>query len=195
MGKRIYTKTGDSGSTTLVGRKIVLKNSPWIESYGTIDELNAFIGLTMAEIELRPHCDAIDEEIKDLLQQIQNRLFDLGGLLATLTDEWEHFWPGQSEKIATATSELENRIDQFENELEPIRQFILPSGNRLISLLHVCRTICRRAERCIAALVLEYAEYSCLIPYVNRLSDFFFILARFYHKKDNINVNTYKSIK
>ncbi|MCQ2286253.1 MAG: cob(I)yrinic acid a,c-diamide adenosyltransferase [Bacteroidales bacterium] len=192
---KIYTKKGDNGSTTLVGGQSIAKSDPILDSYGTVDELNAFIGLTIAEIESKSNCDQEDESIINILTHIQNQLFNLGGLLATLPGDWSNYWPGKEEELQEETAQLETHIDLWEKDLEPIRQFILPHGNRLTSLLHICRTICRRAERDIAQISSQNNVYFSLLQYVNRLSDFFFILVRVYHKKENIFVTSYKSTK
>lgn len=196
---RIYTKTGDDGTTSLVGGQRLGKSEPLIESYGTCDELNSFIGLLIAKIESKNVQDAEDEEILQQLQKIQNVLFDLGGLLSTPPADWDKYWSGRLQQIATEVCLIEQWIDHWSTNLEPLRQFLLPGGNRLISTLHICRTVCRRAERCIVRVATASSEnraaFLALAQYANRLSDFFFILARFYHKKDNVPVRIYKSIK
>jgi cob(I)alamin adenosyltransferase len=140
---KIYTKTGDKGETGLFGGERVSKNSLRINAYGTIDELNSFIGLTITEIQ--------DKEIKKNLKDIQNKLFTLGTDLATPDNE-----KNKKLKITRTppeySKEIEQLIDRYESELEPLRNFILPGGSKGAALLHICRTICRRAEREVVAL-------------------------------------------
>jgi cob(I)alamin adenosyltransferase len=173
---KIYTKTGDKGETGLFGGGRVSKSSERIEAYGTIDELNSFIGLAITEIK--------SEDIKKLLQKIQNQLFTVGSDLATI-------WTSKTEKlnIPRVTKEFyleaEKEIDKFENELEPLKNFILPGGSKSSSLLHICRTICRRAERRIIALNKIEKINEHIVIYLNRLSDLFFVLSRFENKVSN----------
>jgi cob(I)alamin adenosyltransferase len=167
---KIYTKTGDGGETGLFGGERVPKNAIRIEAYGTIDELNAFIGLTIIEVS--------DKGVKDLLQQIQNRLFSIGADLATPDDE-------KTKKLNVfRTPEeyylfLEKEIDNYQSKLKELRNFILPGGTRGAALLHICRTITRRAERMVVALNNTVKIGNNIIIFLNRLSDLFFVLARF----------------
>ena len=167
---KIYTKTGDSGETGLFGGERVSKNTIRIEAYGTIDELNAFIGLTIIEVS--------DKSVKDLLQKIQNWLFSIGADLATPDNE-------KTKKLNVfRTSEeyyryIEKEIDKYESKLDELRNFILPGGTRGAALLHICRTITRRAERMVVALNSTVKIGNNIIIFLNRLSDLFFVLARF----------------
>jgi len=167
---KIYTKTGDSGETGLFGGERVSKNTIRIEAYGTIDELNAFIGLTIIEVS--------DNSVKDLLQKIQNWLFSIGADLATPDDE-------KTKKLNVfRTPEeyylyLEKEIDKYESKLDELRNFILPGGTKGAALLHICRTIARRAERNVVALNSTVKIGNNIIIFLNRLSDLFFVLARF----------------
>lgn len=172
MGYKIYTKTGDKGTTSLIGRTRVSKDSARLEAYGTADELNSFIGLLRAE--------ELPEEIDSVLNRIQNKLFNLGGFLATdrnVTNTCD----------ATEVSEeevaiLEAWIDKIQEELEPVRGFILPGGDRAIALCHVCRTVARRLERRMVSLFGEEleddAKAKISLQYVNRMSDFLFVLSK-----------------
>ena len=167
---KIYTKTGDSGETGLFGGERVSKNTIRIEAYGTIDELNAFIGLTIIEVS--------DKSVKDLLQKIQNWLFSIGADLATPDNE-------RSKKLNVfRTSEeyyryIETEIDKYESKLDELKNFILPGGTKGAALLHICRTITRRAERMVVALNSTVKIGNNIIIFLNRLSDLFFVLARF----------------
>ena len=165
---KIYTKTGDSGETGLFGGPRVRKDAPRIEAYGTVDELNATLGLARAE--------SLPSEIDALLNRVQNELFDLGAELATPDAEKRGLRSLGAPQIAA----LEQAIDQAENQLAPLRQFILPGGNRGAAFLHVARTVCRRAERRLVTLAAVPGERLAAEPivYLNRLGDLLFVLAR-----------------
>jgi cob(I)alamin adenosyltransferase len=163
---KIYTKTGDAGDTGLFGGPRVRKNCPRIEAYGTVDELNAALGLARAE--------ALSSDVDLLLARVQNELFDLGAELAT-PDPRAKGIAGVSDSHVAA---LESAIDQAEEALPALKQFILPGGTRGAALLHVARTVCRRAERCVVTLGESEAVSSVAIVYLNRLSDLLFVLAR-----------------
>lgn len=165
---KVYTKTGDDGTTGLVGGNRVKKYDARLEAYGTIDELNATIGV------LRSY-DIADTE-KDLLIQIQNKLFNIGSRLAS-DEKGEAFTAGlviTDDHIKV----LEKAIDKYEENLPPLTDFILPGGELSVAQCHVSRTVCRRAER----RIVEFAETNRIqaetIKYVNRLSDYLFVLAR-----------------
>lgn len=165
---KIYTRTGDTGQTSLLGGDRVPKDSLRIESYGTVDELNSHIGL------LRDFAKGgLDAE----LMPIQATLFSLGSRLASGTEE-------QAEKFKvpaiteTHVEQLESEMDRMDAELPPMRNFILPGGDMASSQAHVCRTVCRRAERLIVRLASEEPVPEILVRYLNRLSDLFFVLAR-----------------
>ena len=177
MTFKIYTKTGDKGETSLYGGTRVSKAAARVESYGTLDELNAFIGLAKAEIS--------DEKVLNQLQKIQFDLFTVGSEAATPTDKLllangkNRLDLMISEKEIT---ELELWMDDFDAELEPLRFFILPSGGKAAATVHVCRTVCRRAERAMVFLNETEEVRPELIKYLNRLSDYLFILARYISK-------------
>ena len=167
---KIYTKTGDKGKTGLFGGERVFKDSQRIRAYGTIDELNAFVGLVITEVK--------DSSVKSLLSDIQNKLFIIGSDLAT----------PENNKIKKLDiyrtpieyyKQLEKHIDEYEVKLDEIRNFILPGGSKSASLLHVCRTIARRAEREIVALNNTVKIGNNIIIFMNRLSDLFFVLSRY----------------
>ena len=150
----IYTKTGDKGTTSLANGERVAKTDVRIEAYGTVDELNSFIGLLRVAAE------------SEQLAWIQNRLFNLGALLSAAPGEW----------ISEAdVHQLEQWIDAMQAVVPPMRAFILPAGGETVCRCHVCRTICRRAER----RMLEAQSDEIALKFVNRLSDYLFVLARF----------------
>lgn len=168
MSTKIYTKTGDKGNTSLLGGKKVPKSHHRIESYGNVDELNSFIGLLKDQPEVEPSMN------KDFFW-IQEKLFIIGSILATESD----FKGFELPKITNDhTKQLEAWIDQYTSELPELKSFILPGGHQTISLCHVCRTVCRRAERSIIALDSEEAIDENIIPFINRLSDYFFVMSR-----------------
>ena len=174
---KIYTKTGDKGETSLYGGTRVSKAAARVESYGTLDELNAFIGLAKAEIS--------DEKVLNQLQKIQFDLFTVGSEAATPTDKM--LLANGKNRLDLMISEkeiaeLEHWMDDFDAELEPLRFFILPSGGKAAAAIHVCRTICRRAERTMVFLNETEEVRPELIKYLNRLSDYLFILARYISK-------------
>ena len=177
MTFKIYTKTGDKGETSLYGGTRVSKAAARVESYGTLDELNALIGLAKSEIS--------DEKVLSQLQKIQFDLFTVGSEAATPTDKMllangkNRLDLMISEKEIT---ELEIWMDDFDAELEPLKFFILPSGGKAAATVHVCRTVCRRAERAMVFLNETEEVRPELIKYLNRLSDYLFILARYISK-------------
>jgi cob(I)alamin adenosyltransferase len=164
---KIYTKTGDAGTTALFGGARVLKSHDRIEAYGTVDELNSFIGLLRDQ--------PVNQSRQEILSQIQNRLFTIGAILATE--------PG-NEKVKVPQLEasdvlaLEKAIDAMDASLPPLRNFILPGGHASVSFGHVSRTVCRRAERLIIALDAKVKVQPMVIQYMNRLSDYLFVLCR-----------------
>ena len=162
---RIYTKLGDGGETHLGDMSRVPKTHPRIEAYGTVDELNAQIGVALATV------DDLPPQMRDWLTRIQNDLFDVGADLCAPPDE-----SGDRLRVADAQVEwLERRCDEVNAELEPLRSFVLPGGTAAAAQLHVCRTVCRRAER--RALDVEDGS-PAVVRYLNRLSDLLFILSR-----------------
>ncbi|MDO5394941.1 MAG: cob(I)yrinic acid a,c-diamide adenosyltransferase [Bacteroidales bacterium] len=172
---KIYTKTGDTGTTSLVGGTRTTKNSPRLEAYGAIDELNSWIGLIAA---IDP-----DTANRDTLQWVQNRLFDLGTILATEADSaWQ---PPQfpTENI----TRLEKEIDRLDNALPRHNRFILPGGSPLSANTQIARTVARRAERRIVTLTQTETIQPAAITFINRLSDYLFVLARYQNIKNGIN--------
>ena len=165
---KIYTKTGDAGETGLFGGLRVSKDSPRIEAYGTVDELNALLGLVRVQ--------ELPAEVDRLLANVQNELFNLGAQLATPAENRQRT-PGIA---ATTISRLESEIDRFEVSLSLLKEFILPGGTPAAAQLHLARTVCRRAERCVVALSRLPDEVVAAEPlaYLNRLSDLLFVLAR-----------------
>ncbi len=173
---KIYTKTGDKGTTSLIGGKRVAKYHPRIEAYGTVDELISNIGLLRDQ--------DIDHEAKLFLIQIQDKLMNCASILAADCTDCKVKIPKiLSEDIKT----VELEIDKMETLLEPLESFILPGGHPIVSMCHICRTICRRCERIIIKLSEETPVPDELIIYINRLSDFFFVLSRKAAKELNID--------
>lgn len=174
MALKIYTKTGDDGTTSLIGGTKVLKSNIRIDAYGTIDELNSYIGL------LGDHCKI--NEISNILAEVQDRLFTIGSSLACDPDKETKM------KIPDLLDEdvlnLEGAIDQMNTVLPDMKFFIMPAGNIVVSTAHITRCICRRAERCCVQMQAEHLFIDPLvIKYLNRLSDYLFILARFIGNK------------
>jgi cob(I)alamin adenosyltransferase len=172
---RVYTRRGDHGDTDLVGGGRVPKDSPRIDAYGTIDELNAALGvaraLNAAQIRRAPACRRLDA----ILRRLQNELFDLGGELATPAGA---FQPGMFRIGAAEVEALEALMDGCQKDLRPLKSFVLPGGGRLSAALHVARTICRRAERDVLRLMRLEDVGEWPLAYVNRLSDLLFVLSR-----------------
>lgn len=176
---RVYTRTGDDGTTGLVGGTRVPKDSQRIESYGAIDELNAIIGVARAcNREEAPHAGR--ERLERILLQIQNDLFDLGSELATPPHAFREgmFRIGREE-----IDRIESWIDECQETLAPLRSFVLPGGGRVSAVLHHARAVCRRAEREILRLSREQDLGEHVLPYVNRLGDLLFVLARWVGKQ------------
>lgn len=173
---KIYTKTGDKGTTALFGGKRVEKDNLRIESYGTVDELNALIGTAVAEIN--------DLELIEVLKNIQLDLFTLGSDLATPIDTNISFTVPRIEEESVLR--LEQEIDKFTNKLPELKNFILPGGSKGSSLLHLARTVCRRGERAVVELKRKEEIGENILVYLNRLSDLLFVLARY----ANLVVNT-----
>ncbi|WP_454061199.1 cob(I)yrinic acid a,c-diamide adenosyltransferase [Candidatus Nitrospira salsa] len=176
---KVYTRTGDAGKTRLAGGQEVWKDSLRVEAYGTVDELNSVIGLARVfNRDLRQEGDVV-MRLDQSLRWIQNKLFDLGGILATA--------PGETFKnMPTVTAEhvqhLENLIDEWQEDLEPLKEFILPGGGKVSGFLHQARTTCRRAERLCVTLAREEQVDEQLVKFLNRLSDALFVLARWVAK-------------
>ncbi len=167
---RIYTKTGDQGQTGLAGGQRVAKDSLRIECYGTVDELNAFVGMSGVSAD-----DSVPE-LAAILRRVQHELFNLGSILATQPQDVH---PKQARITAAEIEQLEKEIDRMNADLPPLRSFVLPGGSRLNTELHACRTICRRAERIAVSLAREEEIPPETIQYLNRLSDAFFVWSQF----------------
>jgi cob(I)alamin adenosyltransferase len=177
---KVYTRTGDRGDTALVGGKRVPKDSPRIDAYGTLDELNSIVGLARVFNEESLDAGEAHQFLDEVLCQLQDELFDLGSELATPP---EFFQEGMYRIGADEVTRLEKWIDQCQKDLEPLKSFILPGGGRIGAYLHQCRTVCRRAERDILRLSREEEINPNIIKYVNRLSDLFFVLSRWIAKQ------------
>lgn len=177
---RVYTRTGDAGSTALVGGARVAKDSRRVECYGEIDELNAILGLARSlNHEAAP--GLARERLETILQRLQNELFDVGSELATPP---EAEYAGMYKVSAEDVRALELLMDTCQRELEPLKSFILPGGGVVSAVLHQARTVCRRAERQIIRLAREEAVGEHVVPYVNRLSDLLFVLSRWIGKQN-----------
>ncbi len=163
---KIYTKTGDLGETALFGGKRVRKSHLRVDAYGTVDELNSYVGWLRDVVENKP--------IRDLLAQIQHRLFTVGAHLASDPDR-----PLPTPDLLPLDVEvLEAAMDEMDRQLPALKNFILPGGHPTVSVCHVCRTVCRRSERLVVALQETDAVEAMVLIYLNRLSDYFFVLSR-----------------
>ena len=176
---RVYTRTGDKGTTALVGGKRVPKDSPRIAAYGTIDELNAILGLARVFNEERLAEGEKHRWLDEVFRRLQNQLFDLGSELATPP---EAAYEGMVRLADAEVKELETLMDRCQKDLEPLKSFVLPGGGRISGFLHQCRTVCRRAEREILVLSRVEPIGEAPLRYVNRLSDVFFVLSRWVGK-------------
>jgi cob(I)alamin adenosyltransferase len=168
---RIYTKRGDKGETSLVGGQRVPKDALRIEAYGTVDELNAFVGVAAVSCAEDVRLDPLAK----ILRRVQHELFNLGSILAT---EPQDVHPKQPRVTAAESTQLEHEIDAMNEGLPPLRSFVLPGGTRLNAELHVARTVCRRAERLLVGLARETSVPPEAIQYLNRLSDALFVWSR-----------------
>jgi cob(I)alamin adenosyltransferase len=172
---RVYTRQGDQGETALAGGQRVPKDSARIEAYGTVDELNSFVGVaraTVAEIAAGEPRFAV---LAAILLRVQHELFNLGSILATLAEDAH---PKQARVTETEVAQLETEMDRMNEELPPLRSFVLPGGSRLNAELHVCRTVCRRAERAAVELARAESIPPETVRYLNRLSDALFVWSR-----------------
>ena len=172
---RIYTRTGDDGTTALGSGERRPKYDLRVEAYGTVDETNSVIGLARAALSRTVKNDALRTHVDDMLKRIQNDLFDLGADLCTIEgkagEQALRVLPSQTER-------LEKEIDAMNGELSPLTSFILPGGSEAAAWLHLARTVTRRAERCMTALASEQPVSPEAIRYINRLSDHLFVLSR-----------------
>ena len=173
---KIYTRKGDTGQTSLIDGDMVNKHNLSVDAYGTIDELNSFLGLLKDYIK--------DEKINDILNNIQIKLFSIGSILASGKNQ------NISEKVKIEKKDvvyIELEIDRLNENLPELKNFIIPGGHKISSYSHVCRSICRRAERKISELNNKSSIDSNILAYINRLSDFFFVLSRFLKYSDNVS--------
>lgn len=170
---KIYTKTGDKGETSLIGGKRVSKSHPRVEAYGTIDELNSLLGLCVAELKVLEVNSKFTSHIQ-LLERLQNTLFDIGSHLAAEDQLVTHHLPALHEE---RISEMELLIDEATAALPPLKEFILPGGHSVSAQVHIARTLCRRAERRVVELPTNDSS-AYAIRVLNRLSDYLFVLAR-----------------
>jgi cob(I)alamin adenosyltransferase len=168
---RVYTRQGDGGDTALAGGQRVPKDGARIGAYGTVDELNSFIGVARASIAEMPKLAALDA----ILLRVQHELFNLGSILATLPEDVH---PKQARVTEADVAQLEREMDEMGAELPALRSFVLPGGCRLNAELHVCRTVCRRAERELVALSRAEKIPPETVRYLNRLSDALFVWSR-----------------
>ncbi len=175
---KIYTRTGDLGTTSLVGGQRVAKDSIRLEAYGTVDELNSYIGLLMAT-------EGVEEEVAKTLRAVQNKLFNIGAYLATDNSDSPMTEPqglGQE-----TISYLENCIDRLTEQIPPMHCFVLPGGSLASAQAQVCRTVCRRAERRVITLGNNVRVDPSVIRYLNRLSDYLFTLARYLNHQAGVD--------
>jgi cob(I)alamin adenosyltransferase len=181
MGHRlskIYTRTGDDGTTGLADGSRLAKHDPRIEAMGDVDELNSFIGLVLTE--------SPSDTINELLTRVQHTLFDLGAELSL---------PDQELVAAEATQELERALDELNQELAPLKEFVLPGGCRAAALAHLARGVCRRAERRLFALHASRPVNRRSLRYLNRLSDYLFVAARYLNKSAGVDDVMWQSPK
>jgi cob(I)alamin adenosyltransferase len=178
---KIYTKTGDNGQTSLVGGTRVSKTELRIEAYGTVDELNSYVGLLRDQ--------EVNNNRKDILKEIQDRLFTIGSILASEPEQTKKRIPDLHE---SDIERLEKEMDRMDESLEPMRFFILPGGHQSVSFGHLARTVCRRAERIVLKLAHESEVNELVVKYLNRLSDYLFVLCRMMIKDLNIEEISWK---
>jgi len=176
---KIYTKTGDTGQTSLYGGKRVYKSEVLVDVYGSVDELNSWIGLLVAMMD--------NPEKQSFLQHIQADLLTIGSVLAG--------WESELGFIETRVTEMEVEIDAMDADLPTLQNFILPGGTVLSAHIHIVRSICRRVERQVVALSQTQNVDKQIIQYLNRLSDLFFVMARFINRKDNVPDVVWSGIK
>ena len=162
---KLYTRSGDDGSTGLFGGQRVDKDALRVAAYGTVDELNAALGIAHAICQF--------EELRDALTRLQSRLFDVGADLCTIEDEKKKVRIGDRH-----VQEIEQLIDRVSEQLPPLKTFVLPGGSELAARLHFARTVCRRAERLIVTLSRQEPVNDAVLPYMNRISDLLFAVAR-----------------
>jgi cob(I)alamin adenosyltransferase len=178
---KIYTKTGDRGTTSLIGGTRVSKAHVRIDAYGTVDELNSYIGLLGDQ--------PVNEKRKEVLKEIQDRLFTIGSHLASESDQTKRILPDLVEEDITL---LEKEMDSIDAQVTPLRSFVLPGGHPSVSFGHVARTVCRRAERAVIHLQQDEEVEDMVIRYLNRLSDYLFMLCRIMTHELGIEEVTWK---
>lgn len=164
---KIYTKTGDKGMTSLIGGTRLSKAHVRIEAYGTVDELNSYIGLLRDQ--------PVNEQRRDLLKEIQDRLFTVGSHLASEAEQKKRILPDLLDEDIVL---LETEMDKIDSAVPPLRSFVLPGGHQSVSFAHVTRTVCRRAERAVIHLMQQEEVEDIVVRYLNRLSDYLFMLSR-----------------
>ena len=182
---KLYTRTGDTGQTALFGGGRVAKDHPRVEAYGAVDELNSTLGVAISALPDR------SGRVAAALQSVQNELFNLGSELASETGrkaEAGRLFLAPEAKIAA----LERLIDEYDARVPPLRTFILPSGSQAGALLHLARTVCRRAERAVVRLAREEPVNPAILTYLNRLSDLLFVLARYVNKSERRRETAWK---
>lgn len=172
---KIYTKTGDKGTTSLFGGKRVPKHHLRIDAYGTVDELNSYIGLIRDQ--------HVDKNTFNTLIEVQDRLFTLGSNLATEPGNTKVKLPRLN---ASDVEFLENQIDEMNNNLPEMKSFVLPGGHQTVSFCHISRCVCRRAERILTQLMEEEGVEELFVQYLNRLSDYLFVLSRYIAKQQKV---------
>ena len=172
---KVYTRAGDAGKTRLAGGQEVWKDSVRVEAYGTVDELNSMLGLLRVSNGQAGTNVEVSERMGTILKWVQNKLFDLGGILATAPGE---SFPNMPTVTPEDVAHLEHLIDECQQDLTPLKEFILPGGGQLAALLHVARTVCRRAERLCVTLSKEESIAKELVIFLNRLSDALFVFAQ-----------------
>lgn len=172
---KIYTKKGDQGMTSLIGGTRVKKSEARIEAYGTVDELNAYIGLVRSQ--------KIDVRVEETLKEIQDRLFTIGASLAADPEKSKMKIPDLHDSDIL---HLEEEMDRMDEELPPLKHFVLPGGSTTVSFLHIARCVCRRAERLCVALSADSFVEERVIRYLNRLSDYLFVASRWLAQDENV---------
>jgi cob(I)alamin adenosyltransferase len=186
---RVYTRRGDTGETALAGGQRVSKDDLRIEAYGAIDELNSFIGLAReTTVELSGQAQALGE-LATILRRVQHELFNAGSVLATLPEDL-HL--KQARITPAESAQLEREIDHMNEHLEPLRSFVLPGSSRLNAELHICRTVCRRAERACVSLAAREPIDGEIVKYLNRLSDALFVWSRWASRQLGVAENLWE---
>jgi cob(I)alamin adenosyltransferase len=175
---KIYTRTGDKGQTRLVDGSSVAKFDPRVEAYGTVDELNSYLGVVRCYL-----MNSNSVHLDEVFEKIQNELFNIGSQLATAKDEVFKMLPAVTQDQVTF---IEKQIDELTADLPELKNFILPAGHIIASHLHVARTLCRRAERRSTEIAINDERYTLALQYLNRLSDYLFVTARWVNQKNNI---------